>query len=155
MPIYDFRCEQHGTWETLAKFDEVKPCPVCETPGVRLVSMPAKMATLWNAGWNSGLGGNGFFSYSAGQRVSSQREEERIMNARGKINIKDLGGDAFEDSFIAGKQRERDDHEKLVTTYQNNLKAAGGDKLRAVTETFPAHEMLKQAHAHDAAKESA
>lgn len=144
MPIYDFKCEEHGQWEALAKFDEQKPCPVCGTEGVRMISLPAKMATLWNAGWNSGLGSNGFYSYSAGQRVSDKREEERIMRSRGKINVKDLGGEAFEDSFMAAKQTERKEHEALASTWKDNLTKFGGDKVRAMTETFPAHKMLEQ-----------
>lgn len=144
MPIYDFECEEHGVWETLAKYNEPKPCPVCGMPGVRMVSLPAKMSTLWNAGWNSGLSNNGFYSHSAGQRVSDKREEERIMRARGKINVKDLGGEAFEDSYIAGKQRERREHEALTATWKDNLAKFGGDKVRAMTETFPASKMLEQ-----------
>lgn len=144
MPLYDFKCEDHGQWETLAKFDEQKPCPVCGTPGVRMVSLPAKMATLWSAGWNSGLSGNGFYSYSAGQQVSDKREEERIMRSRGKINVKDLGGEAFEDSFMSKKQTERKEHEALTATWKDNLTKFGGDKVRAMTETFPAHKMLEQ-----------
>lgn len=154
MPLYDFKCENHGQWETLAKFDEQKPCPVCGTPGVRMVSLPAKMATLWSAGWNSGLSGNGFYSYSAGQRVSDRREEERIMKSRGFVNVKDLGGEAFEDSFMAAKQTERKEHEALARTWTDNLKKFDGDKTRAMTETFPAKQMLEQAHAHDAKEAS-
>lgn len=154
MPLYDFKCEkfpeEHGEWEALVKWAQGSKCPVCAGPGSQKVSMPAKMTTLWNAGWNAGLGSDGFYSYSAGHRVSNKREEERIMNDRGFVNLKDLGGEAFEDSFIANKHTERDDHEKLMTRYQDNLKEAGGDKIRAVTETFPAREMLKQAHEHDA-----
>jgi hypothetical protein len=106
--------------------------------------MPASTPTLWNAGWNAGLSGNGFFSYSAGQVVSSKREEEKIMNAKGFVNLKDLGGESFEDSFIANAHRERDAHEATVSRYQENIVAFGGDKLRAMTETFPAKLMLEQ-----------
>jgi len=154
MPIYDFKCAQHGEWEALVKWAQGSKCPECGAPGVQQVSMPAKMTTLWNAGWNSGLSGNGFHSPSVGHRVSDKREEEKIMNARGFRNVKDLGGEAFEDSFTANAQREVREHNTLVAKYQSNLKEAGGDKIRAVTETFPAHEMIAQAHAHDAAKES-
>lgn len=154
MPLYDFKCTEHGQWETLAKFDEVKPCPVCGTPGVRMVSLPAKMATLWNAGWNSGLGGSGFYSHSVGGRVSDKREEESIMKSRGCVNVKDLGGEAFEDSFMSAKRTERKEHEALAATWKDNLKKFGGDKVRAMTETFPAKAMLEQAHAHDAKEAS-
>ena len=154
MPLYDFRCKEHGSWEALAKFDEQKPCPVCGTAGVRMVSMPAKMATLWNGGWNSGLGSNGFYSASAGQRVADKREEEKIMRSRGFINEKDLGGDVFYQRQLDKNRDERDEAEAAAKTWTDNLKKFDGDKTRAMTETYPAHEMLKQAYEHDA-KESA
>jgi hypothetical protein len=153
MPLYDATCREHGTFEVLAKAGAPILC-VCGAEAQRELSAPAKMATLWSGGWRQGLGGDGFFSHSAGQRVSDKREEERIMHSRGKINVKDLGGEAFEASFVAGKQREKREHDALVATYTDNLKTFGGDKTRAVTETFPAKAMLEQAATHDA-KESA
>ena len=144
MPLYDFECEAHGRWEALTKIDAESRCGTCGTPGRKLVSMPASTPSLWNSGWNAGLSGNGFFSYSAGRNVSSKREEEKIMNAKGFVNIKDLGGESFEDSFIAGKHRERDEHEALITRYRDNIDAFGGDKIRAMTETFPAKQMLEE-----------
>lgn len=149
MPLYDATCGEHGTFETLAKVGAPIVCPTCGKEARREVSLPAKTATLWSGGWRSGLNGSGFYSASAGQHVSDLREEERIMNSRGKINVKDLGGEAFEDSFIAGKQQERKEHEALAATWKANLTAFGGDKVRAMTETFPAKAMLEQANAHD------
>lgn len=145
MPLYDYRCEEHGKWEALAKFDDAsKPCPVCATPSVRMISMPAKMATLWNGGWNSGLSNTGFFSTSAGQRVSDKREEERIMRSRGFINEKDLGGEVFHERMVAKARDDRAEGEATAKAWKENLAKFGGDKVRAVTETFPAHKMLEQ-----------
>jgi hypothetical protein len=39
----------------------------------------------------------------------------------------------------------------MSKTYRANLAKFDGDKVRAVSETFPAHAMLEQAAAHDAA----
>lgn len=142
MPLYDFEC--HGRWDALCKVDGSSTCKVCGAPGRKLVSMTASTPSLWNAGWNAGLSGNGFYSYSAGRVVSSRREEEKIMNAKGFVNLKDLGGESFEDSFISNAHRERDAHEATVSRYQDNLASFGGDKTRAMTETFPAKEMLEQ-----------
>jgi putative FmdB family regulatory protein len=154
MPLYDFRCEEHGRWEVLAKANETRACPSCGVEGVRMISLPAKTATLWNSGWNSGLGSNGFYSASAGQRVSDKREEERIMNARGFINEKELGGESFYQRQLDKNRDERNEAAAAAKTWTDNLKKFDGDKTRAMTETYPAHEMLKQAYEHDA-KESA
>ena len=150
MPLYDAVCPQHGKFETLAKWDAPIQCKQCGTESKRLVSVPAKTATLWNSGWNSGLSNNGFYSYSAGQRVSNAREEENIMKSRGYINEKDLGGENFYNDYMSKAKNDRDNLDAMSTTYRDNLKRFDGDKVRAVTETFPAHEMLKQAAEHDA-----
>lgn len=154
MPIYDFKCNDHGEWEALVKWAQGSKCPVCDVPGVQQVSMPARMTTLWNAGWNAGLSNNGFFSHSAGHRVSDKREEERIMNARGFVNEKDAGGEAMHDTLASRKIDEKKQLDATASLYRENLKRFDGDKVMAVTETFPAREMLEQAHAYDAAKES-
>ena len=150
MPLYDAVCPQHGKFETLAKWDAPIQCKQCGTESKRLVSVPAKTATLWNSGWNSGLSNNGFYSYSAGQRVSNAREEENIMKSRGYINEKDLGGENFYNDYMSKAKNDRDNLDAMSTTYRDNLKKFDGDKVRAVSETFPAHEMLKQAAEHDA-----
>lgn len=127
------------------------PCPACGEPGVKLVSMPAKTATLWNARWNEGLSNTGFFSPSVGGQVCDKRQEEEIMRKRGYINEKDLGGDSFYEGYTTSKKDELRELDRTSQTYRDNLKKYDGDKVRAVTETFPAAEMLKQAHEHDAA----
>jgi putative FmdB family regulatory protein len=154
MPIYDFVCKEHGEWEALVKWAQGSKCPECGVAGAQKVSMPAKMTTLWNAGWNSGLSGNGFFSPSAGHRVANKREEEKIMNARGFVNEKDVGGEAMHDTLVSRKLDEKKQLDATANLYRENLKKFDGDKVMAVTETFPAKQMLEQAHAHDAAKES-
>jgi hypothetical protein len=68
------------------------------------------------------------------------------MNAKGFVNLKDLGGDSFEDSFIANAHREREAHESTLKRLQENISAFDGDKSRALIETFPAKEMLEQAY---------
>jgi putative FmdB family regulatory protein len=150
MPLYDAVCPQHGKFEALAKWDATIVCKQCGTESKRLVSVPAKTATLWNSGWNSGLSNNGFYSHSAGQRVANQREEEKIMKSRGFINEKDLGGDNFYNDYMTKQKNDRDDLDSMSKSYRDNLAKFDGDKVRAVTETFPAHEMLKQAAEHDA-----
>lgn len=72
------------------------------------------------------------------------------MRSRGYINEKDLGGENFYNDYMTKKTNERDALDATAKTYRDNLKRFDGDKVRAVSETFPAHEMLKQAAEHDA-----
>jgi len=157
MPCYEYKCDSCGgvsdhfmSWQRSQEVDII--CGKCEVPKRKLISLPAKTATLWNAGWNSGLSNNGFYSYSAGQQVANKREEEAIMRSRGYINEKDLGGENFYNDYMTEKKNERDALDATAKTYRENLRKFDGDKVRAVTETFPAHEMLKQAADHDAKK---
>ena len=75
------------------------------------------------------------------------------MRSRGFVNEKDLGGDSFYERHTSNKISERDALDETSKTYIENLKKFEGDKVRAVTETFPAHAMLEQANAHDLTKE--
>lgn len=155
MPIYEYKCDKCGAqsdhFMSFQRSQEVDVvCVACDLPKRKMISLTAKTATLWNSGWNSGLSNNGFYSYSAGQQVANKREEEQIMRSRGYVNEKDLGGENFYHDYMSKKKEERAELDKTATTYRENLKKFDGDKVRAVTETFPAHEMLKQAAEHDA-----
>jgi hypothetical protein len=155
VPLLDFKCEEHGVVELLLKRKECDAldagtsqvmCADCHKPMVQLVSMPAKTATLWHGGWSSGLS-SGYFSVSAGKHVANKREEEKIMNARGYINEKDLGGEVFYERMTMKGREERDRLDNMANTYIKNLEKHDGDKMKAVVETFPAHEMLAQSEA--------
>jgi len=151
IPIYEFCCEEHGRFDDLVPMGQMThACPQCSQQSVKLVSMPAKTATLWNSRWNEGLSNTGFFSYSAGQQVCDKRQEEQIMNKKGFINEKDLGGDSW---HASKSQAIKDDQSKLeadAARYRTNLKKFDGDKVKAVEETFPAKQMLEEAAIHDA-----
>lgn len=155
MPIYEWRCpdckgrSEHMMSYEKSEIENIVICADCEVPKKKIISLPAKTATLWNGGWNKGLAAGGFYSPSVGDFVSSKREEETIMNSRGYINEKDLGGEGFYESYTSKKKDEMKELDSTSQTYRDNLKKFGGDKVRAVTETFPAHEMLKQANEHD------
>jgi len=148
MPLYEYQCEEGHVTEHLYKHGEVPDeleC-ICGYPAHRLLSMPAKTATLWSGSWASGLGGSGFYSQSVGSMVGSKREEEKIMNKRGFVREADLagGGEIAYERSVSKKNEERAKMDKMADTYQSNLKKFNGDKIQAVTETFPAHEMLKE-----------
>jgi predicted nucleic acid-binding Zn ribbon protein len=155
MPCYEYKCDTCGgvsdhfmSWQRSQEVEVV--CGRCDVVKRKLISAPARTATLWNSGWNSGLNGSGFYSPSVGGMVGNKREEEGIMRSRGYINEKDLGGENFYNDYMTKAKNDRDGLDAMSTTYRDNLKKFDGDKIRAVSETFPAHEMLKQAAEHDA-----
>ena len=155
MPCYEYKCDGCGgrsdhfmSWQRSQEIDVL--CGDCNTPKRKLISAPARTATLWNSGWNSGLAGSGFYSSSVGGMVGNKREEETIMRSRGFVNEKDLGGENFYNDYMTKAKNDRDSLDAMSKSYRDNLAKFDGDKVRAVSETFPAHEMLKQAAEHDA-----
>lgn len=152
MPIYEYCCVEHGRFDDLVPMgQQTHACPKCSQQSVKLISMPAKTATLWCSRWNEGLASTGFHSYSVGGQVCDKRQEEEIMKSRGFINESDLGGESW---HCSKSQAIKDDAAKLeadAARYRANLAKFDGDKALAVSETFPAKEMLAQAGAHDSA----
>lgn len=117
-------------------------CETCHIVMIKMISLPAKTAGLWDGGWRNGMSGAGYFSPSLGTHVSSQHEERKIMEKKGFIAESDMGA-GYIDSHIQKQNEEAERQEKITKTYVDNLQKFGGDKIKAVTETFPAHEMLK------------
>jgi len=144
MPIFQWRCDACGyTAEHLMSYERSKNvevvCEPCSLAMRKLVSMPAKTPTLWNAGWTEGLSSN-MYSHALGRQVANKREEERIMNANGFVNEKDLGDGWFENaqSKIIEKRKEQD---RRSAIYQKTLEETG-DANKAVETAFPAKDCL-------------
>ena len=139
MPIYDFCCTQCGVKEEkilkISERDKEVICSQCHIVMRRAVSLPAKTATLWNDGWNSGLSGQGIYSHALGKKVHSRREEENIMKAKGFVGEKDLAPHWWEDQQEKKRQKLAE-QDKLTETYNSKVSEYGGDKIRAMTETF-------------------
>ena len=153
IPLYEFRCSTHGVSEHIIKHRDLERveviCSDCGAVMDRLRSAPAKTATLWHGGWTSGLTGSGFHSASAGIRVANKREEEKVMQARGYINEKDLGGESFYEKMTTKGREERQRLDNIADSYITNLNKFDGDKMKAVEHTFPAHQMLEEAYIRD------
>lgn len=139
MPIYDFCCTQCGVKEErilkVSERDKEIICSQCHIVMRRAVSLPAKTATLWNDGWNKGLSGQGVYSAALGKKVHSRREEENIMKAKGFVGEKDLAPHWWEDQQEKKRQKLAE-QDKLTETYNSKVSEYGGDKIRAMTETF-------------------
>lgn len=63
------------------------------------------------------------------------------MRDRGFIPESELGSH-FIDDFNEKRRAAVIEQDKVNDTYQANLKAFGGDKIKAISETFPAHECV-------------
>ena len=146
MPIYERQCLICGLHDEvilkLSEKDSEIICSHCHVVMVPYIGLPAKTASLWTGGWNAGLSSTGFFSPSVGAKVSSKREEARIMEKKGFVAESDIGSDRIE-RLESKAAEERAKADAIAATYKDNLQRFGGDKIKAVTETFPAHEMLK------------
>lgn len=147
MPINDWVCPMCNKVEeifTKSRTSEVEVlCKSCHTVMTKKFPVVAKMSTLWNAGWNKGLEGQGIYSKSLGKKVHSQREEETIMRARGFVPESDFGKHFIDD------QQEKLAAEKAAgeaesKRWLDNVAKFDGNKELAAVETWPAHEMLKQ-----------
>ncbi len=146
MPIYEYECNHCNYWTDkilpVSRCDEAQECQNCGNTLKKLISMPAKTASLWGVDWREGLSSNKF-STALGRKVSSKREEERVMREKGFVPESDLGKHFIDDHRQKMHNKERE-QAKINDTYKANLEKNNGDKIKAVTETFPAHQMLKQ-----------
>lgn len=147
MPINDWVCPMCNKVEeifTKSRTSEVEVlCKSCHTVMTKKFPIVAKMSSLWNAGWNKGLEGQGIYSKSLGKKVHSQREEEDIMRAKGFVPESDFGKHFIDDR----QERLAAEHKKGEMESQrwlDNVKKFGGNKELAAVETWPAKEMLEQ-----------
>lgn len=101
----------------------------------KMVSLPAKTASLWNSGWNKGLDGQGVYSVALGKKVHSRREEAKILEAKGFVSEADLAPHWWEDQQ-AKKLEKIVEQDRLTNLYNSKVTEYGGDKVRAMTETF-------------------
>jgi hypothetical protein len=90
---------------------------------------------LWNGGWNAGLEGQGIYSHALGKKVHSKREEAKILEAKGFVSESDLAPHWWEDQQ-AKKMEKIKEQDRLTDTYNSKVTEYGGDKIRAMTETF-------------------
>jgi len=145
LPIYENRCPKcGGIEEVVLHYSEREKeiiCKACDIVMVRIISLPAKTASLWNSGWNSGLSGQGVFSHALGRKVHSKREEAQILESKGFVSEKDLAPHWFEDAQ-AKKLEKAAEQDKLTEKYNSKVAEYGGDKIKAMTETFTAESCL-------------
>lgn len=145
MPLYDFSCpkcgdrKEHLMSHKRSQTVEVM-CDKCNIAKIKMPSLIGKTATAWHSNWTDGMEHNSW-SMSAGRRVANKREEEKIMNAKGFVNEKDLGDSYWWEDNSAKLQEKAKAQDDKTALYNKVLKETG-DAAKAVEKAFPAKECL-------------
>lgn len=105
----------------------------------RVISLPAKTAGLWHAGWTNGMDNCGVYSAALGRNVANKSEEAKIMRSRGFIPESDLGSHFIEDTQEK-LANHWDKQEQYTNKYKENLKTMSPED--AVAATWTASECL-------------
>tara|TARA_R110002020_G_scaffold475646_1_gene711493 strand:+ start:928 stop:1401 length:474 start_codon:yes stop_codon:yes gene_type:complete len=145
MPLYDFGCPCCGdTKEHLMSYERSETveivCEKCNIAKIKRPSLIAKTATAWHSNWTEGMS-SGFYSASAGRRVANKREEEKIMNAKGFVNEKELGDKYWWEDKSEDLKNKRATQDQKAATYKKVLTETG-DATKAMESAFPAKECL-------------
>jgi hypothetical protein len=145
MALFEYKCPRcGGIEEEILHYSEKEKeiiCAKCHIVMYRLISLPAKTASLWNGGWNAGLDSQGVWSHALGKKVSSKREEAKILESKGFVSENDLRPHWFEDEQQKKLEKAKE-QDKLTETYLSKCKEYGGDASRAIVETFTAEACL-------------
>jgi len=144
MPLYSWKCARDGfEEELLMSYDRSKKveviCPHCGDAMSKMMSMPAKTASLWSGNWTEGMSHN-YFSNALGRKVTSKREEEKILNAQGFVAESDLGEGWIEKKQAEVRERAAE-QDRRADVYQTTL-AETGDQNKAMVKAFPASDCL-------------
>jgi len=144
IPIYEFKCPNCGrSDEHILSYSELKNvevmCTPCSMAMTRLISMPAKTPNAWHGNWSDGMG-HTMYSMALGRKVANKREEQKIMEARGFVNEKDLGEGWYEKTQSTLQWR-KDERTKKSEIYKKTLEETGSAE-KAVEVAFPASEAL-------------
>jgi len=144
MPIYENKCPKcGGIEEVVLHYSEREKeiiCKACDIVMCRIISLPAKTASLWNNGWNKGLSGQGVYSHALGKKVHSRREEAQILESKGFVSEKDLAPHWFEDNQ-AKKLEKAAQQDQRSLLYKTTLDETG-DATKAMEVAFPAKDCL-------------
>ena len=152
MPVFAFRCIECGSkFEKLMKHSERETFVennVCGCDGELVVGMTAPARTQGRWGENTGTYGvNGCFDPQLGAVYYNSMEREAIMREKGLILESDLGDRHAVDDQLREQMSEDKHLDQLSKTYKSKLMEHGttyGGAIKAITETLPASDMLKE-----------
>jgi len=132
MPLYEYHCDVKGhRIEVIRRYEERGLCP-CGCGARRIISAPAKTALRWgDTEWS------GRYDRGLGTTIRDRRHREALMRQRGLRQLED--GEI--DAQISSRQKEVDDHEDTMKSYNKHL-GETGDAGLALARTFPCTEAL-------------
>jgi len=151
MPIYSWTCPNcKSNLEDLMSYKEMKAitevvCQSCTTANMagaekkykdakvimkQDINLVAKTQSAWNAGWNDGLSGNDYYSASLGRHVANKRVEEREMNKKGFVNVRDLGDKHWIDDKAQAMRDQKAAQESLDLDYFNAVEKVGAEQAQ-------------------------
>lgn len=110
--------------------------------------MPSRTAASWG---DTQWGINGKFDPGLGRNVSSYKEQDKLLRERGLIRESELGTHFYAD-YTQKQKNEKQRMDDIATQYHNAVLSHGDDPerhIKAATETFPAKQMLEEAHQHE------
>ncbi len=147
MPLYSFKCIQCGSKkELLMKWEESNTsevmCTACSLVMRKQVSLVAKTAGLWNAGWQEGLSNHGKYDAGLGCKVYSEKHRDEILSAKGLTRVSDLGGKNFIDDKIASFDAKREEELKLDNAFKAAKIKHGEDYEKIYDEVMPGKAIL-------------
>ena len=108
-----------------------------------MVDMPAKMKEAWSGNWTEGLSSAGKYDHGLGTVVYSETHSDKLLKAKGWVRESDLPDGAW-DNKLSQEKADKAKADKFAETFTNNITKYGGDKERALVETMPAKEILKE-----------
>ena len=144
--MHDYQCSvcSRRTEELFRAQDTVTDtidCEYCGEEASKVISPPADMNRMWAGQAGTGGGVNGYFDRGLGCRVHSEFEADKIAESRGLVRESDYAKHFTED-FTEKRKAEVAEQDKVNQRYTDNVKKFGGDKVKAVTETFKAKDCL-------------
>lgn len=146
MPMHDYQCSNCNckTEELFRSQDtvlDIVECEHCGREASKIISPHADMNRMWAGQAGTGGGVNGYMDRGLGCRVHSEHEADKIAESRGLVREQDYKPH-FIDDFISDRKEKVAEQDKVNTSYQDNIKKFGGDKVKAITETFNAKDCL-------------
>src|SRR5215468_7414537 len=83
MPIYEYECEEHGKFEVLEYRPpgvELKPCPKCDIPAPRILSLSVMRPDTYWAGVNHG--NYGYITSNSQLKAEMKRRNHEVVGDR-------------------------------------------------------------------------
>ncbi len=133
MPLYEYRCRSGHVIMHLRSYKNRQAATKCDCGQAAsiIVSAPARTSYKWgDTKWD------GFHDRATGVTYRDENHRKRVMAAKGLRELQDGEVEAEQRRV----QREHDQHNENVSTYQKVLEDTGSP-VKAMEQTFPTPEL--------------